>query len=232
MFFGERLVSVAMIESSVSTLSSRDRIREAAKSLFAMHGFESTSTAAICRQAGTSESQLLKHFESKQGLLEAIFEDAWRQINPAIRLAAASIPSTRERLKVLIEMVLNFLARDKELLVLFLLEGRRIRDNGEFVVLSPGFLEFVGTFDGILKCLADEGELAPGIHPEAFRSGLMGALEGLLRDQILARSSQYPASYSDAHVRAIRLCFLDSALQSKERSRSGPLYPLPTNSGA
>src|SRR5215470_650619 len=111
-----------MSSTSMSVGSSRDRILESAKSLFAKHGYESTPTAAICRQAGTSESQLLKHFESKQGLLEAIFESAWRQINPAIRLATESISTPRERFKMLIEMVLNFLGKDQELLMLFLLE--------------------------------------------------------------------------------------------------------------
>ncbi|HWX54740.1 MAG TPA: helix-turn-helix domain-containing protein [Verrucomicrobiae bacterium] len=204
-----------MVSSSVSPLSSRDRIRESAKALFARQGYESTATAAICRQAGTSESQLLKHYQSKQGLLEAIFEDAWRQINPAIRLAMDSIPNPRERFKVLIDMVLNFLGRDQDLLVLFLLEGRRIRDNGEFVVLVPGFLEFVAIVDGVLKQLGDEGELSPGIHPETIRSGLMGALEGLMRDQILGRFSKYPASYSNAHIRTICFRFLDSVLVNR-----------------
>jgi TetR/AcrR family fatty acid metabolism transcriptional regulator len=203
-----------MGSSSVSVVSSRDRIREAAKTLFAKHGYESTATAAICRQAGTSESQLLKHFESKQGLLQAIFEDAWRQINPAIRLATDSIPTSRERFKMLIEMVLNFLGKDQDLLLLFLLEGRRIRDDGQFVVLVPGFLEFVGIVDGILEQLANQGELASDIHPEAIRSGLMGAVEGLLRDQLLGRFTKYPAGYSDAHIRAVCFRFLNSVLQN------------------
>lgn len=201
--------------ASITISSSRDRILESAKALFAKHGYESTATSVICRQAGTSESQLLKHFESKQGLLEAIFESAWRQINPAIRLATESISTPRDRLNMLIEMVLNFLVKDQELLLLFLLEGRRIRDDGKFVVLVPGFLEFVTIADGILKQLAKERELVPGINPEAVRSGLMGALEGLLRDQLLARHTKYPAAYSDADVRAVCFRFLNSVLRSK-----------------
>jgi len=190
--------------------SSHDRIREAAKSLFAKRGYESTSTLAICRLAGTSESQLLKHFESKQGVLEAIFEHAWENINPALRLATESIPNAREKFRMLVEMVLNFLDKDPELRFLFLLEGRRIRNDGKFVVLVPGFLEFVGLVDAVLAQLADEGELTPGIHPQAIRSGLMGAIEGLLRDQLLARHNKFPASYSnsDVHAFCIRLLSL------------------------
>jgi AcrR family transcriptional regulator len=54
----------------------RERIREAAQALFAERGDEPASTAAICRLAGTSESQLIKHFGIKRGVLEAVFQHA------------------------------------------------------------------------------------------------------------------------------------------------------------
>src|ERR1700746_1064526 len=41
-----------------SIVSSRDRIRKAAKRLFAERGYEGTSTAEICSLADTSQSQL------------------------------------------------------------------------------------------------------------------------------------------------------------------------------
>ena len=206
------LKSAAPAGSGAPT-SSHDRIREAAKALFAKRGYESTSTLAICRQAGTSESQLLKHFESKQGVLEAIFEDAWQNINPALRLATESIPNAREKFRMLVEMVLNFLDKDPELRFLFLLEGRRVRNDGKFVVLVPGFLEFVGIVDGVLQQLADGGELAAGIHPQAIRSGLMGAIEGLLRDQLLARHNRFPAAYSNSDIHALCIRLLSLVLK-------------------
>jgi AcrR family transcriptional regulator len=183
--------------------SSRDRLREAAKGLFAESGFEDTTTAAICRLAGTSQSQLIKHFTDKQGVLEAIFEHAWEQINPAVRLATENIASSREKLRVLIDMVLGFLEKDRAIRTLFLLEGRRIRGDGHMIVLVPGFIEFIKVLDGILKELAAQGELAPNIHPQAFRSALMGAIEGMLRDHMLARTSRFPASYAEAEMRAM-----------------------------
>src|SRR5713101_1871009 len=183
--------------------SSRDRLREGAKALFAERGYEATTTAAICRLAGTSQSQLIKHFIDKQGVLEAIFEYTWEQLNPAVRLATENIASPREKLRVLIDMVLGFLEKDRAIRTLFLLEGRRIRGDGHMVVLVPGFLEFVKMLDGILKELAAKGELVPNIHPQAFRSALMGAIEGMLRDHMLARTSRFPASYAEAAMRAM-----------------------------
>jgi AcrR family transcriptional regulator len=190
---------------------SRERIREAGKVLFAERGYDLSSTAAICRLAGTSESQLMKHFENKQGLLEAIFQYAWEQINPAIRLATESIPSGRQKFQVLIDMVLTFLNRDEALRKVFLLEGRRIRDNGEQVVLVPGFLEFVKIADDILQQLFDQGELL--VHPHALRSAIMGAIEGMLRDKMLAASTDFHASFSDADIRSLCLAFFNANLR-------------------
>src|ERR1700737_5454096 len=60
--------SLMLQQKTAVIASSRDRLREAAKSLFAERGFEDTTTAAICRLAGTSQSQLIKHFTDKQGV--------------------------------------------------------------------------------------------------------------------------------------------------------------------
>jgi AcrR family transcriptional regulator len=193
--------------------SSHDRVRTAAKDLFAERGYEGTSTAEICRLAGTSQSQLVKHFNSKLGLLEAVFEHAWEQINPAIRLAVQKIPSPTDKLKIVIDMVLTFLERDRALRTLFLLEGRRIRGDGHMVVLTPGFVEFIHFLDGILEEMAAKGELSPDVHIQALRSGFVGAIEGMLRDQDLARTSRFPAAYSEADSRVIFSIFLSACLK-------------------
>jgi AcrR family transcriptional regulator len=200
----------AMRTKSHSIVSSRERLRDAAKRFFAERGFETASTAEICRLAGTSQSQLVKHFGSKLGVLEAIFEHAWEQINPAVQLAIEKVASPRERLQIVVNMVLTFLTRDPQLRILFLLEGRRIRGGGHLVVLTPGYLEFVKTLDFILKDMASRSELAPGIHPQALRSALMGALEGLLRDQLIARTSRYHAAFTEADALAVFARFLTS----------------------
>ncbi|HJY87940.1 MAG TPA: hypothetical protein VKE24_13985 [Candidatus Acidoferrales bacterium] len=80
------------------------------------------------------------------------------------------------------------------------------------VVLVPGFLEFVKMLDEILKELASSGELRPDPTPQALRSGLMGALEGLLRDQLLARSSRIASTYTEADIRTLLATFLSFCL--------------------
>ena len=198
------------IQKTAVLASSRDRIREGAKALFAERGYEATTTAAICRLAGTSQSQLIKHFTNKQGVLEAILEYAWEQLNPAVQLAIERNPSPTQKLRTVVDMALSFLQKDRDLRTIFLLEGRRIRGDGHMVVLVPGFLGFIKILDGVLKEMNARGELVPNVHPQAVRSVLMGAFEGLLRDQMLARSSRFPAAYSEADFPAVFSTFLSA----------------------
>jgi AcrR family transcriptional regulator len=197
-------------EQSANQASSRDRIRDAAKALFAERGYEGSSTSEICRRAGTSESQLVKHFTNKQGVLEAIFQDGWEQLNLAVTLAIERMPSATDKLGIIVDILVTFLQKDPDQRTVFLLEGRRKRGDGHLVVLVPAFLDFVRIVDRIIGQMSDRGELAAGVHPEAMRSALMGALEGLLRDQMLARTSRFPATYTEADYRTIFATFLSA----------------------
>jgi len=191
-------------------VSSRDRIRDSAKALFAQRGYEGSSTAEICRRAGTSESQLVKHFTNKQGLLEAIFQDGWEQLTGAIQLSIERIPSPTDKLRTIVDIVITFLQKDLDQSTVFLLEGRRKRGDGHMVVLVPAFLKFIRIVDAVIAQMNDRGELAADIHPEAMRSALIGVLEGLMRDQMLARASRFPATYTEADYRTIFAIFLSA----------------------
>ena len=190
-------------ENPAARLSSHDRILGSAKQLFATSGYENTSTAAIARRAGTSESQLMKHFGNKEGLLEAIFDDAWKRINAVARDARATKRTPAEKLQTLVGLMLESFERDPDLKLLMLLEGRRIRKEGHMVMLTGGFREFVDTVDSILRDMRGAGQLRPDLPVDGVRSALMGVFEGLLRDQLLARRLGFPARYTGKDMRAI-----------------------------
>jgi len=197
--------------------SSRDRILQSAKTLFAARGYENTSTVAVARRAGTSESQLMKHFGSKEGLLEAIFEEAWQRINAAARAAAASESSPAEKLNALVALILTAFERDPDLKLLMLLEGRRIRKEGQMIMLTGGFREFVRLLDSVLGQMRRAGRLRPGLPVDGVRSALMGAFEGLQRDQLLARRLRFPARYRSKDVRTLFTTVMASFLRPVPR---------------
>lgn len=63
-----------------TTLSRKERITEAALSLFATKGFMNTSTKEIALEAGVSEALIFKHFGNKEGLLAHIVKAGYRRV--------------------------------------------------------------------------------------------------------------------------------------------------------
>jgi AcrR family transcriptional regulator len=62
----------------------RQSILDAARAVFARHGFHGAGTAEIARCAGCSEPMLYKHFASKQALFAAVLDDATTQLKQRI----------------------------------------------------------------------------------------------------------------------------------------------------
>jgi AcrR family transcriptional regulator len=170
----------------------------AALSLIARQGYAQTSTAHVARQAGTSESQLIKHFGSKDGLLEALFDRVWADFNAQVEQLAAAHPDPVHRLRAIIALMLARIAAHAEVRRLMLFEGRRIRSRG--AVVSAGFVRFVEGIDALLKEAKQAGQFRLPLAPAAIRSMLIGACEGLMRDRQLAEDAGYPAAYSSKDI--------------------------------
>ena len=137
----------------------------------------------------------MKHFGSKAGLLEAIFIQGWTRITEEARGQIQNVSSPREKLQLITACVLRNLERDPELKLLMLLEGRRIRKEGQMVALTDGFLGFVRLVDSVIVEMSAAHLLRPDVRPQAVRSALMGMLEGMLRDRFLAERLGFPADF-------------------------------------
>ncbi len=182
--------------------SSHDRILDAARRLFASRGYENTSTVVIARAAGTSESQLMKHFGSKEGLLEAIFEQGWAKIAESFK-AIQRLAGASEKLNALLDLLVSTLDADPDLKGLMLLEGRRIRKEGRLVMMTTGYQEFLKVVDAILAEMSARKELRADVNREALRAALIGMVEAMMRDQVLGERMGHPAQYSSADIRKL-----------------------------
>jgi AcrR family transcriptional regulator len=157
--------------------------------LFALQGYEQTATSAIAREAGTSESQLMRYFGGKVGLLDALFNDAWGELNAKVRAAIAESDNPCDALLALLQTLTTALARDPDLATLLLFEGRRMRGEEPRVRVAEGFHAFAE----LARALVRKAQVSRGIDPRldasAITSALIGACEAMIRDRILARSS-------------------------------------------
>jgi AcrR family transcriptional regulator len=155
----------------------------------------------------------MKHFGSKAGLLEAIFIEGWTEITEEARNAIEGVPAPMDRLQAITRCVLERLERDPELKLLLLLEGRRIRKEGQMVALTEGFMSFVKLLDSVLQQMTDGHMLRANLNPQAVRSALMGMLEGMLRDRFLADRLGFPAHFDLSQLQEILGLALASFMQ-------------------
>jgi len=183
-----------------STQTSRMRLLNAGKTLFARHGYEQTSTAAIARESGSSESQLIRYFAGKAGLLEAIFNDAWAGLNELVQPHIAGAKHGRDAIVQLLSLMIRVLERDHDIAFLFLFESRRIRGSSQEVLLSRGFAEFNRMVGEMIERGRNDGSFRTDVRPEALGSAMLGVAEGLLRDRVLAERMKRPMPFDEDDI--------------------------------
>ena len=186
-----------------STHTSRSRLLAAGKELFARVGYEQASTAAIARAAGTSESQLVRYFEGKAGLLEAIFNESWKPLNEEVQKLIANAPHARDALTSVLLAVTKALGSDPEMAFLFLFEGRRLRGPSPDVVLSKGFLEFSELVRALIRRGQQDGSFRIEFSDAALAAAAMGAAEGMMRERLMAERIGKSRPFSEREIRHV-----------------------------
>jgi AcrR family transcriptional regulator len=191
-----------------TTMTSRRRLLESGKALFAKYGFEQTSTANIAREAGTSESQLVRYYRSKAGLLEAIFNESWATLNHDIQSVVVGAADAREALAGVLHCVIDAFGKDADLAYLLLFEGRRIRGSTYEILLSKGFIEFENLLVVLIRRGKRDGTFTPELSDAAMSSALLGATESMIRDRLIAQRSGKESPFNNEEIRAIFFAIL------------------------
>ena len=92
-------------------MPARTRILEVACGLFAEAGFHGTHLREICKRAGSNVAEVYYHFQSKEGLYEAVVMEAGRRLSSDDGgfVASRRLPP-EQRLRKLIESLLERLS--------------------------------------------------------------------------------------------------------------------------
>jgi AcrR family transcriptional regulator len=188
------------IQDGESTQTSRMRLLMAGKTLFAKNGYEQTSTAAIAREAGSSESQLIRYFGGKAGLLEAVFNDSWTGLNQAVQQHIEEAKHGRDAIIRILVLLIQAFSRDHDIAFLFLFEGRRLRGGSHEVLLSKGFVQFLQVIEMLIQRGRDDGSFRTDIPPRVIQAAMLGCAEGMMRDRVLTERNRDPYVFDDESI--------------------------------
>lgn len=200
--------------------SSRERMLLAARKLYAKVGFEATTTAAIARAAGTSQSQFVKHFADKRGVLAAILEGGWGELLSAVRLATERVEAPQERFRLALDMLLSYLGREREFRSIWLREGPHLARRAGGTV----YAEFLALLDDFFRQMLLAGELLPHVNTRALRAGVLGALVNMLYYSDVVAETGATLPFSEDEVRHTLLSFLAG---SKVQAGRAPMIAEP-----
>jgi hypothetical protein len=112
-------------------------------------------------------------------------------------------------------MLVSFLENDPQFRAILLLEHTIGRQEG-VATASREFREFVAVVDDIVGAMKSDGQLRSEVDVHAFRSALLGSVEGMMRDRLI--NHNFPAKYSVEQVRSMLALMIDSATEFERPS--------------
>lgn len=167
------------------------RILVAAKTLFAEKGHEETRLREIAASARTSESQVIKYFETKVGLLGALIDDAWNKINESFIKAQENTVEPILVLEYFSALVFDLPEREPELFKIYLFSRRYYTLITEEQLLPE--TQFRAQLSAVFKRGQKLKVFRSDFNPHVASSVFWGAILGLMRDKLhSARTKEFP----------------------------------------
>lgn len=98
--------------------ATRAKIIDSAMVLFAQKGYATTNMRQVAKEAGVSTGLTYHYFDSKQSLLQAVFDNCMQILAEAF-IPLLEIPAPNQRLIALLKIIFTQLENDKDFWLLF-----------------------------------------------------------------------------------------------------------------
>ncbi|MFJ5047457.1 TetR family transcriptional regulator [Streptomyces sp. NPDC088719] len=164
----------------VDPAARRDMILKAAVRMFARQGFATTRVEDIAKEAGVAKGSVYLHFDSRDALLAAAFEEYRANSRAVVDQALTGPGDGLERLARLVRSVLDLVLAEPELariLIDLWSAGRQGAASG--LDVPAVYREYRAAIAGLLAEAEAEGVCRAGVGA-GHAAVVVGAIEGLL----------------------------------------------------
>jgi len=144
----------------------KQRILEAAISLFAQKGFASVGVREIAKESDVNIAMISYYYKGKVGILKAVLEEFFERYCQVLRDAVEEVKSSEESIRVLINHIVDFLRGNTELAIVAYNELPL--DLPELAALkAEKIMQMIGIMSGLIRRF--------GLDPEDTRLlGMIG----------------------------------------------------------
>ena len=176
------------------------RILTVAKQRLARYGYEQLTLRQVAQDVDLEWGDFVIYFRDKNSLLTAILDDAWEDMLPRMKETASTSITAHSALLGLFALITNTLHKDEDLARLLLFEGRRPNPAAGELGLSNGYRRFVQLCRELVARGQRDGSFRPTYHAEVAASMLVGAMEGMLRDRLIAGQERTTTPYNGTYL--------------------------------
>jgi len=175
-----------MAVSETHRLEKRDRITDAAISVFAEKGYRSARVADVAQKAGVADGTIYLYFRNKEDLLLSIFEEKMAMLLVELDEAFQGVDCPLERIRVYAQQHFKQLQQNPELAQVFQVE---LRQSHRFLrEYRPEKLwEYLDVFADTVEEGKTAGLIRNDIDPFLSKWAFFGALDELSIQWVLAR---------------------------------------------
>lgn len=178
----------------------RSRILAAAVRLFAGEGFYRTRIGDIAKAANVATGTVYTYFESKEKILDTIFQDSMERFLALGKEDLAGAETAVDRLRRIVERHLNNLGRDRDLATVFQIELRHSARFMDAYSRSRELREYFSRIADILEQGKAEGAVRKDLDTWFATKSLFGILDEAATNWVLSDRNYRLISEADRIV--------------------------------
>lgn len=168
----------------------RQKIMDAAVSVFAQKGFYNSTVADVAREADVADGTIYLYFKNKDDLLISIFEHSMDMFIGAVRHEMEQVLSPSEKIKRFISLHLKLVQRYQDLAQVIQIE---LRQSSKFMkeYVHSKFFAYLDILQGIIEQGQREGLFKKSADAVILKRAIFGAIDEMALEWILMRKKRY-----------------------------------------
>jgi AcrR family transcriptional regulator len=190
------------VATARQSVDKRRVILDAAVHVFARQGFHSCRVSDIADEAGVAYGLVYHYFQSKDQVLDTLFEERWDFLLEAIRHTDARDIPAREKLFAIASFIVDSYRHDPDLMKVIVVEVTRAANTFGAAHLGR-ITEAYALIRGIVEKAQRAGEFRTDVTAEFAALAFYGAIEQVLTGWIFGLLDEGDDAYEQAKQQVV-----------------------------